>query len=139
MKTNTRTLILLGAGGVLLVLCCAGTVILAAAAYFRATPSPSSRSELVFTPSEIPDGRVGEPYSVRISVSDNVTPVFDMWMDGDSLPTGLTFTYGENSDTAEIAGIPEVPGTFTFEVGAACFGTNVSGQTGSHSYTLVVK
>lgn len=139
MKTNTRTLILLGVGLALLILCCTGAAILAAVAYFGVVPFTPSRSELMFSPEIIPETPVGEPYSARIAVSDNVTPVFDMWVESGSLPPGLTLTFIEGTDSAEIAGIPETAGTFTFSVGAACFGTNVSGQIGSHEYTLVVK
>ena len=97
------------------------------------------RAALVFSPAELPEAQVGQPYSASISVSGNVTPVGDMFVDTGALPPGLLLDFDETSRTAELSGTPTEIGTFKFAVGAWCFGTNVSGQTGEHSYTLVVK
>jgi len=140
MKTNRRLWILLGAGIILMiVLCCIAASILGAFAFYRSQPVPIPSSELQFTPGSLSNARTGESYTVLITVSNNNTPVFDMWVEDGSLPPGLSLTYVENSNTAEISGIPETTGTFQFSVGAMCFGTNVSGQVGNHSYTLVVE
>ncbi|MBN1922172.1 MAG: hypothetical protein JW892_13060 [Anaerolineae bacterium] len=138
MKTHPRLWILLGVGIVLLIIfCCAATFVLGAFAFFRSQPLPSS--ELEFSPVSLPNARIGEAYSVLITVSNNDTPVFDIGMWNGTLPQGLELTYIENTNTAEISGEPLETGTFTFEIGAMCFGTNVSGQVDSHSYTLVVE
>ncbi|MDX9952619.1 MAG: hypothetical protein RBT75_00880 [Anaerolineae bacterium] len=140
MKTNSRLWILLGVGAILLIVfCCAAAVVLGAFAFYRSQPMPTPSSELEFSPVTLPDARVDEPYSVLITVSNNDTPVFDIGMWNGTLPQGLEFTYIENTNTAEISGEPLETGTFTFEIGAMCFGTNVSGQVDSHSYTLVVE
>lgn len=140
MKTNRRLWILLGVGIILMIIvCCIVAIVLGAFAFYRSQPLPPTSSELQFTPGSLSNARAGEPYTVLITVSNNDTPVFDMWVEDGSLPPGLSLTYVENSNTAEISGIPATAGTFQFSVGAMCFGTNVSGQVGNHSYTLVVE
>ncbi len=94
---------------------------------------------LAFSPAELPEAQVGRPYSATISVSGNVTPVGDMFVDTGALPPGLQLTFDETSRTAEISGTPTEAGTFKFAVGAWCFGTNVSGQTGEQEFELVVQ
>jgi hypothetical protein len=97
------------------------------------------RPALVFSPAELPEAQVGQAYSATISVSGNVTPVGDMYVESGALPAGLQLTFDETSRTAEISGTPTESGTFKFTVGAWCFGTNVSGQTGGREYELAVK
>ena len=97
------------------------------------------RPALVFSPAELPQAQVGQPYSATFSISGNVTPVGDMFVDTGTLPPGLQLTFDEASRTAELSGTPTEAGTFKFTVGAWCFGTNVSGQTGQREYELVVK
>lgn len=45
----------------------------------------------------------------------------------------------EPEDTIQVSGTPTVAGTFTFTIYVWCYGTNVSGQTATQGYTLVVK
>ncbi|MBN1954092.1 MAG: hypothetical protein JW900_03475 [Anaerolineae bacterium] len=94
---------------------------------------------LIFSPAELPPATVGQPYQVTIVVSENDTPVGDMFVEDGSLPPGLAFVFLEGADSAEISGTPTEAGTFEFTVGAWCFGTNVSGDTGQQLYTLVVE
>jgi hypothetical protein len=97
------------------------------------------RPDLVFSPADLPEAQVGQPYSVTLTVSGNETPVGDMYLDSGALPAGLDLTFDEDSRTAQISGTPTEAGTFNFTVGAWCYGTNVNGQTGEHAYELVVK
>lgn len=94
---------------------------------------------LAFSPTELPEAQVGQPYEVTIAISGNHTPVFLISVEGEELPPGLTLHYEANASTAEIKGIPEQAGEFDFTVRASCYGTNVSGQTGERRYRLLVK
>ena len=97
------------------------------------------RPALVFSPAELPQAQVGQPYSATVSITGNVTPVGDMFVDIGTLPAGLQLTFDDASRTGVISGTPTETGTFKFAVGAWCLGTNVSGQTGQREYELVVK
>jgi hypothetical protein len=81
----------------------------------------------------------GQPYRVTIDVDDNDTPVANIWIKSGALPRGLTLSFREGDDAAEISGTPEETGTFAFVIGARCLGTNVNGETGEQAYTLVVE
>ena len=94
---------------------------------------------LAFSPTELPEAQVGEPYEVTIAISGNHTPVFLISVEGEELPPGLTLHYQDNASTAEIKGVPEEAGEFEFTLRASCYGTNVSGQTGEQRYRLLVK
>lgn len=98
----------------------------------------SQRPELVFAPDTLPEAQAGQAYRVTISVTQNETPVGDMYVDTGELPPGLALTFDEASGTAEISGTPSQAGVTTFSVSAWCFGTNVSGQTGQKEYELTV-
>jgi hypothetical protein len=102
-------------------------------------PTRPPGHRLTFSPTELPEAEVGQSYQVTIVISDNHTPVGDVFLESGTLPPGLTLTFLESTDTAEISGTPEEAGTFEFVIGAWCFGTNVSGDTGEHAYTLVVR
>ncbi len=107
------------------------------------TSSPSEPSDtvssLMFSPSELPEAQVGQPYQATITITGNETPVFSIVIDSGELPPGLKLVYEEVDDTAKIEGTPEEAGEFEFTVHAYCFGTNVSGQTGEQHYKLVVR
>jgi hypothetical protein len=94
---------------------------------------------LLFSPAELPQARVGQPYSVAITISGNRTPVDQIWLENGVLPSGLVMQYDEGANVAEISGTPEEDGMFEFTVGASCLGTNVSGQTGQQHYELLVR
>jgi hypothetical protein len=102
-------------------------------------PTRPPGHELIFSPTDLPEAEVGQPYQVTIAISENYTPVGDVFIESGALPSGLTLTFLENTDTAEITGTPEEAGTFEFVIGAWCMGTNVSGDTGRQAYTLVVR
>jgi hypothetical protein len=100
---------------------------------------PCTGAPLAFSPTELPEAQVGQPYEVTIAISGNHTPVFIISVDSEELPPGLTLHYEDNASTAEIKGVPEKAGEFDFTVRASCYGTNVSGQTGERHYRLLVK
>ena len=98
------------------------------------------RPDLEFSPTTLADARVGSPYSATITVSQAVTPVANASVDENALPAGLTLALAkEPADTIQISGTPTATGTFNFTVSVWCYGTNVSGQSASKDYTLVVK
>ena len=78
-------------------------------------------------------------YSAVITISGNQTPVFQISADIE-LPPGLALEYDPDvgGNRAELSGRPTVPGTYALTITAWCLGTNVSGQTGSHVYRIVV-
>jgi len=101
--------------------------------YFGPTGGP-----LKFTPDTLPEAQVGTAYEAKIVISLNNTPVGDFSISEGSLPEGLEFTFLEGEDAATITGTPTESGTFSFTVSAWCFGTQVSGQTGEKTYSLIV-
>ena len=96
------------------------------------------RPPLTFSPTQLPQAHVGEPYSATITVSDNVTPVFRYRVVEGSLPPGLELLFDEASGSAQISGTPTEGGTFKVTIAASCLGTSVNGQTGQQQYELVV-
>jgi hypothetical protein len=101
--------------------------------------TPTPRPELKFDPDALPSAQVGIPYKAIIQVSQNVTPVFTLFVSEGELPGGLTLEYVENDSQARITGTPIQTGTFKFLVTAMCLGTSVSGQTGEKEYLIVVE
>jgi len=98
-----------------------------------------ARPELTFTPEALPDGRVGQDYTVAITVSANETPVYEMRVEDGSLPPGLALLYTEIQATGFIDGTPAQPGTYSFAIRASCFGTMRPGQVGTKAYSIVVR
>jgi len=94
---------------------------------------------LGFVPAQLPEAHVGQPYDVVIRVTHNRTPVDSAVVDGGALPAGLTLEKAPDGVGARIVGRPASAGTASFTVHVTCFGTNVTGQSGSRSYTLVVR
>ena len=99
----------------------------------------ASRPNLVFTPDHLAPAAVGRPFRALITVTQNVTPVGEMSVASGGLPPGLSFTFKQGENGAEINGTPSKAGRYKFNVSAWCFGMNVSGQTGNHDYELIVK
>ena len=97
------------------------------------------RPPLVFSPPELSDARVGQPYEVTITVSGNETPLYYIALADSDLPPGLTLQYDEHEGSARIEGIPEASGEFAFTVNAACLGTMRNGQTGEQRYMLLIE
>jgi hypothetical protein len=100
------------------------------------TPRPA----LEFSPATLPDAQVGSSYAATITVSQAVTPVGGTSIQDGALPAGLDLALAkEPANTIQILGTPTVAGTFSFTIYVWCYGTNVSGQTATQGYTLVVK
>jgi hypothetical protein len=98
------------------------------------------RSALQFSPATLPDAQVGSPYGATITVSQAATPVGGASVQDGALPAGLDLALAkEPINTIQISGIPTASGTFRLTVYVWCYGTNVSGQTATQDYTLVVK
>jgi hypothetical protein len=98
------------------------------------------RPDLEFSPTTLVDAQVGSPYSATITVSQAVTPVGGASVDDGVLPAGVDLALVKDpANTIQISGTPTVAGTFKFTVSVWCYGTNVSGQTATQDYTLVVK
>jgi hypothetical protein len=113
-------------------------VMVAVFAIGACTDSSKDDQSLGWSPASLPAATVGQPYRATITVSNARTPVFSLEVASGTLPAGLTLTHPENESTATITGTPTRAGTFSFELAAACFGTNTSGQSGSHTFELVV-
>jgi large repetitive protein len=99
----------------------------------------TGRGALVFSPDRLQNGAVGQPYEAVITISNNETPVGDMYVSNGALPPGMTLNFSRgSSSSADLTGTPATAGTYVFTVSAWCLGTNVSGQSGEQSYSLVV-
>jgi hypothetical protein len=101
-------------------------------------PFPPNDDPLVFSPDNFPDGKVGEFYTTTITVSENLTPVFEISVPDESLPRGLQLIYQEPQKFAVISGTPEEAGTTSISVTAKCFGTNSPGQVGEKEYSIEI-
>jgi len=110
--------------------------VLALTAVLGCTPRPA----LQFSPTTLPDAQVGSAYAATITVSQAATPVGGASVQDGALPAGLQLALAkEPINTIQISGTPTVAGTFSFTIYVWCYGTNVSGQTATQEYTLVVK
>jgi hypothetical protein len=103
--------------------------------------SSRQAAPLVFSPERLPEAAAGQPYSAKINVSGQNTPVGGVSVDGGSLPEGLLLNRLQNdrNEVAEITGTPQKPGKSRFKVKVWCYGTQTSGQTGEKEYELEVK
>jgi hypothetical protein len=98
------------------------------------------RPALQFSPATLPDAQVGSPYGATITVSQAATPVGGASVQDGALPAGLDLALAkEPINTIQVSGTPTVSGTFSFTISVWCYGTNVSGQTATQQYVLVVK
>ena len=109
-------------------------------------PSPTPfwddtvRGPLKFEPDSLPNAKVDVPYEAQIKITQNETPVGHFIVDPATLPPGLELIIvKDGANTARITGVPEKAGTYTFRIDVWCYGTMVSGQTGSKEYTIVVE
>lgn len=104
----------------------------------------SQKDSLVFLPDSLPSGKVGKQYEANIKIKNNNTPVSWFKLLEGSIPTGLSLNEcGIEEHPCEedfkLIGVPKQSGTFEFKIGVSCFGTNVSGQSGNKTYTLVIR
>jgi len=96
---------------------------------------------LEFYPDSLHQAKVGEFYEARIYVLNNHTPIdyFVATTQNDSFPREVVWEFNDSTNYGIIKGIPQKPGEFEFTVKVSCFGTQVSGQTGSQKYKLKIK
>ncbi|MDW8412837.1 MAG: putative Ig domain-containing protein [Acidobacteriota bacterium] len=83
---------------------------------------------ITLSPTTLPNGTVGTPYSQSVSASGGNAPY--TFSSSGTLPPGITF----NTSTGAISGIPTAAGSYTFTITA----TDVFGCTGSRTYTVTV-
>lgn len=108
----------------------------ALAAVLGCTPRPA----LQLSPATLPDAQVGSPYAATITVSQAATPVGGASVQDGTLPPGLDLAVAKNPiNTIQVSGTPTASGTFRLTIYVWCYGTNVSGQTATQEYALVVK
>ena len=101
------------------------------------SPAPGP---LTFDPAALPAASRGVAYDARINVLGNVTPVGGYTITFGALPAGLSIARVAGADAeAHIFGTPTTAEKVTFTVSAWCYGTNVSGQSGSTQYSITVR
>jgi len=89
----------------------------------------------VISPTMLPNGNVGSPYSQTLSVSGGLGPTFTWIVSSGTLPAGLTLT--SNNTIAKISGTPATAQTnvaFTIQV----TDSSVPPQSGSQNYTVTI-
>jgi hypothetical protein len=84
---------------------------------------------IVLSPSSLPAGQVGTPYSQTITASGGTGTGFTFSVTGGSLPPGLTLTPG-----GLLSGTPTTAGPFTFTISA----TDSSAFVGSQTYSPTI-
>jgi photosystem II stability/assembly factor-like uncharacterized protein len=82
---------------------------------------------IIVSPSSLPGGTVGEPYSQMITATGGTAP-YSFSVTSGSLPLGLMLSGGT------LSGTPTTQGTFNFTVTA----TDANGCEGSRGYTVVI-
>ena len=84
---------------------------------------------ITLSPSTLPAGVVGTPYSQSITASGG-TGTYTYAVSSGALPTGLAL----NTATGAISGVPVQPGLFTFTIGA----TDAGSCSGGRQYTVTI-
>jgi hypothetical protein len=82
----------------------------------------------IVTPSTLPSGSTGQPYTQTLTVTGGTGPY--TWSSATGLPGGLSL----NPATGVIAGTPTAAGTFTFTVQV----TDANRLTGTQNFTLII-
>lgn len=111
------------------------TFLLTLSCFLGSTP----RGPLKFNPDYLPGAHVSVPYDVKVTITQNVTPVGQFSLIEGGLPKGLALEKVQSENSARIFGTPEETGSFTFKIFVWCYGTNVNGQSAEMSYTMVVE
>jgi len=91
-----------------------------------------------FVPNAMPNAKVGAFYYVIIRITNNRTPAGEFSISQGSLPRGLNLQRLTGQDAVLISGIPQEFGAFHFVLNVWCYGTNVTGQTGTKDYVVPV-
>jgi len=96
---------------------------------FRTYSLVIGSNSLTFSPSSLPNGSQGSPYSQTVTASGGGAPYTYSIASG-SLPSGLSL----NTSSGTISGTPTGSGTSNFTVGAS----DTFGDTGSQAYSLTI-
>ena len=103
----------------------------AATAVFRSPTAAAQSTTPMIMSSNVPQGRVDDPYLAQFRATGGVPP-YGYEMIGGTVPTGTAF----NSSTGDISGTPPVPGTYT---GIKIRATDQNGATAtSAAYTVTI-
>ncbi|WP_270730374.1 putative Ig domain-containing protein [Shimia sp. Alg240-R146] len=84
------------------------------------------------TPVSIPEGTFGQAYSVQFFNDGGAAP-YTMTLTG-TLPNGIGYVARSATPAGELTGLPTETGSFPFTLNV----TDDEGNTGSHSYTLII-
>jgi hypothetical protein len=91
----------------------------------------------VITPTTLPNGNVGSPYSQTLSVSAGLGPTFTWIVSSGTLPAGLVLTTNSPTTTAKISGTPTTAQNsvaFTIQV----TDSSVPPQSSTQNYTVTI-
>ncbi len=91
-------------------------------------------------PQFLPDGKVGDPYSVNIASSKSMTKYWFFYPYPGTPPPGMTFTpaYGTSSTYATIGGTPTTAGTYgPYQIG--CWNGYDNSTNSSREYYIKIK
>jgi hypothetical protein len=95
---------------------------------------------LTVSPSAIPEGVVGRPYSVKISVQNSKALIKEVGIANGTLPEGLEFKKtGISTEIAEISGTPQKSGKFGFTIFVTCIGVQDTAEGASQQYNILIK
>jgi hypothetical protein len=93
----------------------------------------SLKSSVSFSPDTLTSkAKVGQNLIIKFKANGKTPVCTSSVSSKTSLPPGLTF------DSMTLKGTPEKEGKYKFTIHVQCFGTNVSGDFGSHGYELEV-
>jgi len=96
--------------------------------YADVTPIQAVDPVTLTTPSPLPGGQQGLPYTAALAATGGIPAGYTFATTNGSLPAGLMI------DGPEITGTPTVDGTFNFDLVA----TDIDGNFGTSSYTLTI-
>jgi hypothetical protein len=91
---------------------------------------------LVIGPDGLPEGQVGQSYSVTITVTQNQGPVERVWVEQGFLPAGVALLHIPGATHAEIAGMPEETLDGVVRIAASVASPK---QIGRQDYRVIVK
>jgi hypothetical protein len=96
---------------------------------YALTITPTVAPPITVSPTTLPDGTVGAPYTQTVTALGGVGPPYTLSITAGTLPTGLTFTAGL------LSGTPAIAGAYTFTVTAIDSASN----PGSQAYTVTIQ
>ena len=101
---------------------------------------PGKPQPLKIEPDSMPNAALGVPYSARMQVSENGTPVANITLIEGTLPPGLELKIIPGKNSAAISGVPTTAGAYSFTVHVWCYSTNNhTGQSQDVKYSIVVE